>query len=98
MWSFIYMTLNEPLIYVSQDRPAPAESYAQSRGSQLEFPRIERALGIERGLHAARDLEARPAFVGHEMRELQADRMHVFHRSAERPGASDALRDRDVHR
>src|SRR5207247_7142729 len=98
MWSFIYMTLNEPLIYVSQDRPAPGESYAQSRGSQLEFPRIERALGIERGLHAARDLEARPEFVGHEMRELHADAMHIFHRSAERQGASDDLIDRDGDR
>src|SRR5207245_8863479 len=68
------------------------------QGLEPELPPIKRARGIERGLHAARDLEARPEFVGHEVRELHADAMHIFHRAAERQGASDDLIDRDGDR
>src|SRR5438128_11604168 len=68
------------------------------QGLEPELPRIKCVRGIERGLHAARDLEARPEFVGHEVRELHADAMHIFHRAAERQGASDDLIDRDGDR
>src|SRR2546425_11811228 len=68
------------------------------QGLEPELPRIKRARGIERGLHAARDLEARPEFVGHEVRELHADAVHIFHRASEREGASAALADRGCDR
>src|SRR2546422_864575 len=76
----------------------PRESRTHNPGSEPELPWIERARRIERGLHAARDLEARPEFVGHEVCELHADAMHIFHRASERERASDDLIDRGCDR
>src|SRR3989442_15334245 len=76
----------------------PRESRTHNPGSEPELPWIERARRIERGLHAARDLEARPEFVGHEVCELHADAMHIFHRASEHERASDDLIDRGCDR
>src|SRR2546428_13659919 len=76
----------------------PRESRTHNPGSEPELPWIERARRIERGLHAARDLEARPEFVGHEVCELHAGAMHISHRASERERASDDLIDRGCDR
>src|SRR2546422_9351078 len=63
--------------------------------SEPELPWIERPRGIERGLYASRDLETGPEFLGHQVCELHADAVHVFHRASERKGPADHFIDRD---
>src|SRR2546427_9688399 len=69
----------------------PPEGCPSTRRSESRFPRVERALRIERGLHAPCDREARTEFIAQEVRELHADAVHVFHRAAERHRAADDL-------
>src|SRR5256886_13491047 len=66
--------------------------------SEPELPWIERPRGIERGLYASRDLKAGPEFVGHQVCELHADAVHIFHRASEGEGPSDDFVDRDGDR
>src|SRR5256712_11415019 len=69
----------------------PPEGCPSTRRSESRFPRVERALRIERGLHAPCDREAPTEFIAQEVRELHADAVHVFHRAAERHRAADDL-------
>src|SRR6266545_5152890 len=62
--------------------------------SQARLSRVQKAIRIERLLDPPGDVQARPELLAHEVRELHADSVDIFHRPSERLPAPDYLVDR----